>query len=294
MPSRFPNLIRNPIGFYEVKEKPNTQELQEYYAEKYFQEARGSYETSYSDAELNHIRGKIRMRYEAIKSSIPDKGTILDVGCGEGFVLADFAERGWDVKGLDFSSSGIESQNPQVSGALVSGDVFASLDKEVESQNSYDVLWLQNVLEHVIDPIDLMKTMRQLVKPDGILVVTVPNDFSEIQMKALDEGKIERPFWIAPPDHLSYFSGESLAAIGEATGWSCKSVIGDFPVDWFLYNDNSNYINYPEKGKAAHNARIELENMILAKPMENVLPFYEHLAQMGMGRDLTAFFDLKK
>lgn len=286
----FDGLIRNEIGFYEVKDKPTQRELQEYYAAKYYQESKGSYEQEYSEAELRHIKGKTALRWSVIKNRFAQAGSMLDVGCGEGYALSFFAELGWQVRGLDYSRAGIESKNPDHAGKLVCGDLFELLANEINARQKYDVIWLQNVLEHVIDPVGLMSSLHELIKPEGVLVVTVPNDFSELQLQALDAGVVDTPYWVALPDHLSYFTAESLDAIGAATGWQGFKTLGDFPIDWFLFNGASNYIRDKPTGKSAHFARVQIENMILERSADDVANFYSALAKLGMGRDLTAFF----
>jgi SAM-dependent methyltransferase len=217
-------------------------------------------------------------------------GSLLDVGCGEGYTLSFFRKLGWKVKGLDYSRSGIESKNPECCEALITGDVFRLIEQENISKNQYDVIWLQNVLEHVIDPIRLLDSLRSIVSPKGMLLVTVPNDFSDIQLSALDGGHIDSEFWVALPDHLSYFSRESLKNIGSATGWSCVEILSDFPIDWFLYHPGSNYVRERSAGKPAHYARVHIENLINSRPVDDVVNFWSSLAKIGMGRDLTAFF----
>ncbi len=288
--SEFPNLRRHSLGFWEVIDKPSAAQLREYYSKKYYQESRGSYESSYTPAELKYFRAKIRQRAAVVARAVPRLGSLLDVGCGEGFALAYFRERGWKVKGLDYSSAGLEANNPGCRDALVVGDVFELLQAETASGDRYDVIWLQNVLEHVLDPVALLESLRGLVADGGVLVATVPNDFSALQRNALDEKLIESPFWVALPDHLSYFSRESLLNIGSATGWSCDEVLADFPVDWFLYHQGSNYVRDKSVGKRAHLARVDLENLIGTAPLEDVVAFYAALAKIGMGRDLTAFY----
>lgn len=289
-PSILEGLVRHELGFWEVANKPTLDELREYYEKKYYQEARGSYEISYTEDELRYIQTKIEQRWNIIAPQFSATGSMLDVGCGEGFAVAAFAEKGWQVRGLDFSRAGFEAQNPGHAKLLVSGDLFDLLEEERETGNRYDVVWLQNVLEHVLNPVGLMRSLQQLTLPGGALVVTVPNDFSILQLKALKAGKIEKPFWVAVPDHMSYFSNESLRAIGSATGWDCFEMLGDFPVDWFLYNDASNYIAERSVGKKAHRARVELENLIGEQRTEDVAAFFSAIARLGMGRDLTAFF----
>src|SRR3546814_8532634 len=101
---------------------------------------------------------------------------MIYVGCGEGVSLEFFRNAGWVVRGLDFSAAGVESKNPGCRDALVVGDVFSLLQKEIEAGEKYDTVWLQNVLEHVIDPVDLLQSLRRLVTEKGLAVVTVPND----------------------------------------------------------------------------------------------------------------------
>jgi SAM-dependent methyltransferase len=214
---------------------------------------------------------------------------MLDVGCGEGYALAYFREHGWNVRGLDFSSAGVTSKNPQCRDCLTTGDLFELLNAEISAGRSYDVVWLQNVLEHVLDPMGLLHSLRTLVSAEGVAVVTVPNDCSITQRAALEGGHIDRTFWVAPPDHLSYFDRDSLAKAASAAGWTCRDVMADFPIDWFLFHPGSNYVRDRGMGKAAHRARVELENLVHSRHIDDVVDFWVSLAKLGFGRDLTAF-----
>lgn len=281
---------QNELGFWEIANKPSAEQIQEYYAAKYYQEAKGSYELAYSDEELTYFRTKLNQRWSVIADRFSQPGSMLDVGCGEGYALAFFDEMNWNVRGLDFSRAGLESKNPHCAGFLVEGDVFRLLEGERSAGASYDLIWLQNVLEHVVDPVGLMTFLRSLVRPGGSLVVTVPNDFSGLQIEAQRKGLIDREFWVALPDHLSYFSRDSLEKIGAATGWSVLDILGDFPIDWFLFHPAANYIMDKSAGKPAHRARVALENLIGQNRPEDVVAFYSAMARIGMGRDLTAFY----
>ena len=55
-----PRLKRTRLGYLEVVNKPTSEELNSYYANKYYQEAMGSYEKSYSNEELKYIKLKIK------------------------------------------------------------------------------------------------------------------------------------------------------------------------------------------------------------------------------------------
>lgn len=284
-------LKKHKLGFWEIAEKPSPQELQQYYAEKYYQEAKGSYEHEYTHGELEFFNAKLDQRAAILEHYLAPcegKPKLLDVGCGEGFALAYFRQREWSVKGIDFSSEGIKSKNPSCMDVLETGDIFSLLQAEIQSGKSYDVVWLQNVLEHVIDPLDLLKSLRSLVVPGGLAVVTVPNDCSIMQRGALDYGHIESAFWVALPDHLTYFDHDSLVNAANETGWECVEMLGDFPVDWFLFHPGSNYVRDKTLGKAAHKARVQIENLIHKQPIEDVIGFWSAAAKLGVGRSITA------
>ena len=64
------------------------------------------------------------------------------------------------------------------------------------------------------------------------------------------------PYWIHPPDHLSYFNFDSLPKILNHCNFKVEKLLGDFPIELFLLHPESNYID-KKAGKQAHQARIE-------------------------------------
>lgn len=285
-------LKQNPLGFWEVNEKPSEKELSDYYANKYYQSESGNYRKGYPEEELRVIRMKLSQRarkVEQLMGGDRQSGTVLDVGCGEGFALAEFKRRGWAVEGIDHSIEGLRGMNPDLLDSVEQGNVFELLDSRIREGRTYDVVWLNNVLEHVTQPLDLMEALRRLIADDGVLVVTVPNDFSELQERLLGEREIAQRFWIALPDHLSYFTSDSLKATAEATGWQCQSMQADFPIDLYLAHRGSNYILDRNNGPHAHRARLIFEQLIGDRGDERANRLYEALADVGLGRNITAF-----
>jgi 2-polyprenyl-3-methyl-5-hydroxy-6-metoxy-1,4-benzoquinol methylase len=283
-------LIKHPVGFWTLAEKPSPTELQDFYANRYYQEACGSYELRYSGEEKSYFRAKLEQRHAVIDRIAPAGREMLDVGCGEGFALSYFREQGWNVRGLDFSEAGVRAQNPGCLDALHAGDIFALLDDEIRSGRKYDVIWLQNVLEHVLEPLDLLFSLRNLVNEGGVMVVTVPNDFTRVQEEALAKGYIDHEFWVVPPEHISYFNHVTLKAAARAADWTCVELLADFPVEWFYFHEGSNYIRNKSRGKEAHLARIQLENLIHRNPPADVMAYWSAAARLGLGRGITGFF----
>lgn len=284
-------LRRHALGFLEVIERPSPEALNAYYAQTYYQSGQGSFRTRYSDLELSVIHQRVTHRAEqalALLGQDP-KGRLLDVGCGEGFVLKAFFDKGWSVCGMDYSLAGVENMNPDMAPFVAHGDVFSLLDQAMASGQTYDLIWLGNVLEHVLDPIGLLKTLHPLIAPGGLLVATVPNDGSAYQESLFEDGAIDRRFWIALPDHLSYFTAESLRTTATATGWQTLDILGDFPIDLFLSHPGSNYVADPAMGADAHLARLKLEALIGQAGPEAANRFYSALSEVGLGRNLTAY-----
>jgi SAM-dependent methyltransferase len=212
------------------------------------------------------------------------------VGCGEGFGLATFKAAGWRVRGIDFSIAGVRSQNPQMEPSVEVGDISAILEADCRRGFMHDCVLLLNVLEHVLEPIELLRRLLGIVRPGGVMLVTVPNDFSELQVAARSSGRATSDYWVAPPDHLQYFDRDSLRRTCESAGWIFEDVLADFPIDWFLFHPGSNYAMDRAAGKPAHHARIGIETLIYRHDTDSVAAFQRGLAAVGMGRDLTGIF----
>lgn len=284
-------LRRHEYGFLELVDPPTEEQLTQYYAGKYYQSEQGNYRSSYPPEELAAIKLRIALRAAQVDHlrGTEAPGCLLDVGCGEGFVLAAYEAEGWDVEGIDHSVEGVKGMNPDQLHNVRQGNLFTLLADKVATGAAYDVVWLGNVLEHVNNPVELMRAIHTIVKPSGLLVATVPNDGTPYHEALFDSGTIPDRFWIAIPDHLSYFTRDSLARTAEATGWKVHEIQGDFPIDLFLSHPGSNYVADRAQGAAAHSARLKLETMIGRAGMDAANEFYTALAGVGLGRNLTAY-----
>ena len=290
MPQSRYDLNINKHGYLSVKDMPSEIDLQRYYTQKYYQQENGSYSNNYDTSELEYINNKIQQRYQlCAKIQQKQKGKFLDIGCGEGFALAYFQEKGWDVTGYDYSEFGIQRHNPDCRDYLECGNLDLLIDTAVQENKKFDVIYITNVLEHLINPDDFLSKLRSLMEKSSIACITVPNDFSILQTTLLDTGTVDREYWISAPDHLHYFNYDSLKRTITQSKFHCHDIISDFPIDWFLFNRHSNYIQYPTTGKQAHKARVAIENIIGQHSPDDINQMYSHLAKLNMGRDLTAF-----
>jgi 2-polyprenyl-3-methyl-5-hydroxy-6-metoxy-1,4-benzoquinol methylase len=286
-----PKLRQHELGFWELADKPSSEALANYYEQTYYQNESGNYRKEYTPLELEVIGLRIGQRAARIQALMgyDAAGSMLDVGCGEGFVISHFQKLGWRVAGIDFSRAGVTQMNPDCESFVEQGDVFQLLGSKIAAGERYDLVWLGNVLEHVLDPVGLLRSLSKIVKPEGLLVVTVPNDGNAYHETLLANRDIPLRFWIAIPDHISYFTADSLRRTADATGWECLELQADFPIDLFLAHPGSNYVADRSKGVAAHRARLQLEHLIGLAGSEAANRFYKSLADVGLGRNITAF-----
>ncbi len=289
-------IIKNKYDYFEVEHKPTEDELAIYYSEKYYQDGKGSYDDKgrYTKEEIKYFLNRVEQKYCAAISQSQElklsKGRFLDVGAGEGegWALKYFDAIGWNIKGLDFSDFGISSCNPEFKDVLVTGDIYQNLNILCNECDKFEIILLDNVLEHVREPFELLKRLKNILADNGILIIEVPNDYSSLQKKLYSEKLVSRKYWEALPDHLSYFNKKGLEALAKDAGWNVGMVFTGYPIDVNLLNENTNYIENSLLGKSCHFARIELENMIHEVSPEKVVRMYEAMADLGLGREIIA------
>ena len=133
---------------------------------------------------------------------------ILDVGCGDGFLLKYLEEKGWEVVG-------IEPGNSVCARETLGLDVFQGpLEAADFAAGSFDVVTLSHVLEHLHDPAATLQRVRYLLRDNGLVHIEVPNIASM-------EARIFGDAWIgiAAPAHLYLFAPTTLQAIVEKVGF---------------------------------------------------------------------------
>jgi len=155
-------------------------------------------------AKLKENHGDDTDRYvQLIKASFPHNSAILDIGVGYGFFVSELFRNGYkNVKGLEISDERRELALKHSPVPIASHDVSAG----PAVIGKYDVITLFHVLEHLADPIEFLKNIKALLKPEGVLILEVPN----VKELLLDNSKEYNDFyWIRA--HLNYFDQETLS-----------------------------------------------------------------------------------
>ena len=279
-----------PDGYVTTSPVPTAEELEAFYAETYYQNPQSSsYQQSYDELELSYKKTKCDALIHALSGyARGGAASFLDVGAGEGFLLNAAHQRGYDVIGLDFSAYGVSKFFPALSEKHIAGDIFSSLKALASQGRKFSMCASANVLEHVIDPDAFLSLATRVMDPNAVLAITVPNDYSEIQQLALQEGMINREFWFVPPHHLHYFNARNIVPFLEKRGLEILDAFSDFPIDLYLLHSESNYVMNPKSGRDAHRARMHHDLMIVRNHgLDKYLEYYRAMFKVGLGRDIT-------
>jgi len=289
------DVVLNKYGFYTLKNVPSDEEREAYYREKYYQESKSIYEKKYTDDELRFFETKLEQKLLLINEhTTPRNGRLLiDIGCGEGFALSFFKKRGFSILGLDYTTSGLENHNRDVLDNVIVGDVYKGIDDLILSGRAFDVVNMDCVLEHVPDPYVLLKKVYELVANDGVVFITVPNDFSMIQKYLFDNQIITKPYWVESPDHVSYFNNDGLKNVCDAAGFLCVDMLSAYMNEFFLLNPRTNYVEDKSTGKSCHYVRVAQENLFHSISPAKTIAMYRSLGDMGIGRVIIGVFKKK-
>ncbi len=293
----YDDVFLNEYGFYTLKTLPTDVEIESFYRDRYYQESlNSSYQTTYTNEELTFFEAKLQQKLLLIEQHIilpTDKThSFLDIGCGEGFAVAFFKKKGFSVLGLDYSIDGIKKQNPEIENDVMFGDIYDNIEILLNSGRQFDIVNMDNVLEHVMDPKILLQKIYNVLSDNGVLFVKVPNDFSYLQEYFYKHGIIDNPYWVAPIEHISYFNKDGLINVCAASGFRCVDSLSDMQVEFFLLNPSTNYIRdkVVAKSRTCHFARIAQENIFHEISPEKTIELYRVLGSMGVGRQIIGIF----
>lgn len=138
---------------------------------------------------------------------------ILEVGSGLGYLTYALNKAGYDASGLDISETAVQQAKINFGNYYICGDLFEFAGGKA---NSFDVVILTEVIEHVNDPIGFIAALLKLLKPDGRLVLTTPN-------KSFYPSDI---IWNteSPPIHCWWFSEMSISYMAKKLNAKVKFI----------------------------------------------------------------------
>ncbi len=146
-------------------------------------------------------------------------GSLLEVGCGNGYFLKVAQDSGFRVKGVEVCRELSEHIN-----RYLDLDIFiGTLEDAGFSAGSFDAVYLNHILEHLPDPGSFLSAVNRILKKDGVLFLGVPNaaDISNSLNKALKLSGLRRNWggYLCPPVHLHGFTPKVLTKLLDQAGF---------------------------------------------------------------------------
>lgn len=181
---------------------------------KYYQSENYISHSDTSKGLINSLYHKVRKRTLIQKKNLiekstgKNKGNILDVGAGTGAFLNTMKNANWNDTGLEPDKTAREKALELYGINLQEAEKIYSLPSE-----SFDVITLWHVLEHVHELHKYLEQLKNLLSTDGNLFIAVPNYTS-------GDEKIYREYWAAydVPRHLYHFSPKAMKILLNAHG----------------------------------------------------------------------------
>jgi 2-polyprenyl-3-methyl-5-hydroxy-6-metoxy-1,4-benzoquinol methylase len=182
-------------GLVYVNPRPTEEEILSYYTNDYY-----SVHINKNDL-LREKEASLQSKFDKVKHVKP--GRLLDIGCQKGEFLYFMQQKGWEVKGVDFSPS-----LPNLFGL----DIFyGSVEKAGFAPEYFDLITLWAVLEHVYHPREMLNEVYRLLKPGGTVLLLVTN-FNSIPGRFMRHDDV--------PRHTTMFSKKTISKILRCIGFN--------------------------------------------------------------------------
>ena len=185
------------------------------------------YDENLQDKSINDIgsikRARRKMmydnirRYQFIQKIISKKSRVLEIGSGHGFFLEIMKTNGFDIIGYDISK-----EKRKYSKKITDVPVYdININEKIPADNKFDIVVLFHTLEHITEPITLLKNIKKLLKPKGKILIEVPNsdDFHLKLNKFYKEFYWERA-------HIHYFNPKILKNVIRKSGFKNIRIVG--------------------------------------------------------------------
>ncbi|MFL0352867.1 class I SAM-dependent methyltransferase [Xanthomarina sp. GH4-25] len=197
-------LIENKtFGFLETFPQPSQVALPEYYkTEDYISHTdskRNLFEKAYHFVRNISLKRKLKL----INSFSTNEKNLLDVGCGTGDFLQTAQQNNWIVSGIEPNQNARKISNLKTNNSVFDIEQLLKFNSQ-----SFDVITLWHVLEHLPNLENQLSTFKRLLKSNGTLIIAVPN------YKSYD-ALYYKSFWAAfdVPRHLWHFSEDSISKL---------------------------------------------------------------------------------
>jgi SAM-dependent methyltransferase len=197
-------------------------------------DARWGDEDKYSAANTGYTPFFLKFMEKWVARSEKKPPAALEVGCGDGFFSENLVKLGCKVTGIDLSPVGVAKAAARApAGTFQVHDLTQPLPF---ADDSFDVAWCSEVLEHLFSPLSTLTEVHRVLKPGGRLLATVPYH-GFLKNLGIALFAFDRHYDPEYP-HIRFFTKNTLTALARKAGLeveeasTCGSGLG--VRDWFV------------------------------------------------------------
>ena len=276
-------LKKSKLKYFYVQNPPTPKELENYYSNLYFKTNPRYSKKNLKIFEEKYFEYQTKIRLEFLRVyKKNNSSSLLDLGAGTGRFL--YYSKNYIKKGIgvDFSKKQLKYKLPKKLTFLSKNP----LDFIISENLDYDFITLNNIVEHSDKINELFNALKKKTRPNTLILICIPNDFSDMQIFFKKEGFVKKKYWLAYPDHLTYFNSKNFISFVKKFKFKLVDAISDFPIETLLFDDNFNYINNKNLGKSAHYLRCKFTNFIYDNcDMNDILNYFRSCYNLGIGRN---------
>ncbi|GAA4281256.1 class I SAM-dependent methyltransferase [Gaetbulibacter aestuarii] len=160
------------------------------------------------------------IRSEMLQFLPPDAQCVLDVGCGNGaFALVIKKQNDAEVWGIEFTE-GPGNEAKDVLDQVFVGRCEDYMDDLPE--NYFDAIYFNDVLEHLVDPYEVLKRVKSKLKPEGVIISSIPNvrHFNTFKRVLFNKDWRYEDYGVMDRTHLRFFTKKSIRRMYEDLGYN--------------------------------------------------------------------------
>lgn len=143
---------------------------------------------------------------------------VLELGCSAGHVSTALKARGHTVVGVELDPASAE-QARGIADRVITADLDSAVLSDLVVERNFDVVLMGDVLEHLRDPLAVLRESVSLMAPDGFAVVSIPNvAFVDVRTSLLDGHWNYLETGLLDDTHLRFFTRKSLFELAQDAG----------------------------------------------------------------------------